>query len=307
MIPLAESKYLNACPAFFSPMGKEEVLHFYQKSWPLIVRLLQADTTYCIHHGYYEKGIRSHVQSVQNMNDFIGRLLHLDSNENHARHILDAGCGIGGTVIHLAQRHPQMYFTGITIIPEHIAFAQKLAQENHVGPNTDFHLADFLDTDFPPNRFDAIYLIESASYARDKRLLLREMHRILKPGGSIVIIDCFRTSVPLNQFLQIFYNWFCQSWELPGLISVNECERLFAAEGFQSVTTIDMTKNVIRTILRCDVLSIPYVFPILFRRVTHGNAYKIADDPAFLAMASLSSTVLGLKKGISYNAIIGMK
>ena len=288
-------------------MGKDDVVYFYRKSWPVIVKLLHVDKTYCIHHGYYEKGIQTHVQSVLHMNEFIGRLLQLETHGNQALQVLDAGCGIGGTVIYLAKRYPNVKFQGITIVPDHITIAKNLAKEKQVTRNTDFILADFIHTGFSAGQFDAVYLIESASYAQKKQLLFHEMSRILKPGGILVIVDCFRTPVPLNQLLNRFYVWFCKAWGLPNLISLEECEDFLKTRGFQSIAFKDLTKNVIRTILRCDILGIPYVFSILFRRMRQGKHYKIDEDPAFLAVASFCSSIMGLQKGITYNAVIAQK
>jgi len=288
-------------------MGKDDVVYFYRKSWSVIVKLLRVDKTYCIHHGYYEKGIRTHVQSVIHMNDFIGKLLQLETQGNQSKHVLDAGCGIGGTVIYLAKKYPNVKFQGITIVPDHIKIAKNLAKENQVTRNTDFILADFINTGFSADQFNAIYLIESASYAQQKQLLIQEMYRILKPGGALVIVDCFRTTVPLNQLLNRFYLWFCKAWGLPHLISLEECEDFLKTRGFQNITIKDLTKNVMRTILRCDLLGVPYIVSILFRRIRQGNNYKIDEDPAFLAAASYCSSIIGLKGGITYNAVTSMK
>ena len=50
-------------------MKKTDTIDFYHKNWPLIVKLLKTDKTYCIHHGLYDKGIHTHIQSVENMNN----------------------------------------------------------------------------------------------------------------------------------------------------------------------------------------------------------------------------------------------
>jgi hypothetical protein len=38
-----------------------------------------------------------------------------------------------------------------------------------------------------------------------------------------------------------------------------------------------------------------------------GKNYQIDEDLKFLAVASLFSTIIGLKKGITYNAVTGIK
>jgi len=52
-----------------------------------------------------------------------------------------------------------------------------------------------MNTGFSSNKFDAVFSIESFSYAPQKHVFIQEMFRILKPGGLIVIIDGFRTYV----------------------------------------------------------------------------------------------------------------
>lgn len=288
-------------------MKKRDAIDFYQKNWPLIVKLLQVDKTHCIHHGYYEKGIRTHIQSVLNMNNLVGRLLELDSKKKQVNQVLDAGCGIGGTMIHLAKKYPNINFTGITIVTEHIEMAKDLAKENQVDVNTDFILEDFMETGFSSNQFDAIYLIESASYSPKKQILIREMYRILKPGGTIVIIDCFRTDVQFNQFLNNIYVLFCKGWALPNLIALDKLKDSLKTEGFHEIITSDLTKNVRRTIIMGDVLSIPYLVKMVMRKIIQGKSYQIEEDPELLAAASLLSTIIGLKKGITYNAVTAIK
>lgn len=288
-------------------MKNRNSVDFYQKNWPVLEKLLQVDKTNCIHHGYYEKGIRTHIQSVINMNDFVGRLLDIDLKDNQSKKVLDAGCGIGGTVIYLAKKYPYINFTGITITPEHIEIAKNLAKEKGVHINTDFILKDFIKTGFPSNQFDAIYLVESSCYASKKQILIREMNRILKPGGILAIIDVFLTDVQLNPFLRNFYIWFCKGWGLPNLITLAEFKNYLKIEGFRNIVTRDLTKNVKRTIIRGDVLSIPYLFSIIINKIILWNNYQIEEDQKFSGVLPYLTTILGLKKGISYNAVTAIK
>ncbi|KYK33170.1 MAG: hypothetical protein AYK22_01280 [Thermoplasmatales archaeon SG8-52-3] len=280
---------------------------FYLKNWTLLVKLLRVDKTNCIHHGYYEKGIRTHIQSVLNMNDFIARLLEINSNDKQTKKILDAGCGIGGTAIYLAKKYSHINFIGITNVSKHIEMAKILAKENNVIFNTDFILKDFIKTGFPSNQFDAIYLLESSCYAFNKNILLHEMYRILKPGGVLVIIDVFLTNVKFNPFLKIIYIWFCKGWGLKNLIKLVKFSDSLTTEGFQNIETIDLTKNVMRTILRGDIISIPYLFSTIINKIIQGKNYQIEKDSNFLAIVPVLTSILGIKKAISYNAITAIK
>ncbi len=282
-------------------------IDFYRNNWPLLVKLLQVDQTHCIHHGYYEKGIRTHVQSVLNMNDFIGRLLKLDSEIKQCKKILDAGCGIGGTVVYFAKKFPDIKFTGINIVPDHIEMAKNLAKEKKVLSNTDFFVKDFVDTDLSSNHFDAIYLMESSCYALQKQMLIREMYRILKPGGILVITDVFRTLVELNPFLTNIYDSFCKGWGLSDLIDIEEFIFYLEKEGFHNIVNKAVTKHVTRTILRGDVLSIPYLVSMMSKKIFLGKKYQMTKDSQFPGISPVLTSMLGIKKAITYNAVTAMK
>jgi ubiquinone/menaquinone biosynthesis C-methylase UbiE len=282
-------------------------IDFYRNNFTLIEKLLQVDQTHCIHHGYYEKGIRTHVQSVLNMNDFIGRLLKLDSEIKQGKKILDAGCGIGGTVVYFAKKFPDIKFTGINIVPDHIEMAKNLAKEKKVLSNTDFFVKDFVDTDLSSNHFDAIYLMESSCYALQKQMLIREMYRILKPGGILVITDVFRTLVELNPFLTNIYDSFCKGWGLSDLIDIEEFIFYLEKEGFHNIVNKAVTKHVTRTILRGDVLSIPYLVSMMSKKIFLGKKYQMTKDSQFPGISPVLTTMLGIKKAITYNAVTAMK
>lgn len=282
-------------------------IDFYRNNWSLLVKLLQVDQTHCIHHGYYEKGIRTHVQSVLNMNDFIGRLLKLDSEIKQCKKILDAGCGIGGTVVYFAKKFPDIKFTGINIISDHIEMAKNLAKEKKVLSNTDFFVKDFVDTDLSSNHFDAIYLMESSCYALQKQMLIREMYRILKPGGILVITDVFRTLAELNSFLTNIYDSFCKGWGLSDLIDIEEFIFYLEKEGFHNIVNKAVTKHVTRTILRGDVLSIPYLVSMMSKKIFLGKKYQMTKDSQFPGISPILTSMLGIKKAITYNAVTAMK
>ena len=288
-------------------MREGNVVDFYRKNWPLLVKLWQIDKTYCIHHGYYEKGIRTHIQSVENMNDFVGQFLCLDSKEKQTKKILDAGCGIGGTITYLAKKYPNVNFTGITIIPEHVEIAKHLAKEKQVDDNTNFLLGDFNNTSFSSNQFDAVFSIESISYAPQKHAAIQEMYRILKPRGLLVIIDGFRTNVQLSRFFINIYRWLCKSWGQPNFVPLEDFKYSLKKKGFHEIEIRDITKNILFTLMWVDILSIPYLSLIAVNKILRGKSYHIDEDPRFPATAPILSTIIGMKKGMTYNVITTIK
>jgi ubiquinone/menaquinone biosynthesis C-methylase UbiE len=120
------------------------------------------------------------------MNGYIADLLKLDTKPGTT--ILDAGCGIGATSLYLAQRCPYCTFHGITLAPNEIDLATRLKTTKHIT-NATFTQGSFLRTTYPTASFDAAFALESCNHAEDKRQFITEMHRVLKPHGTLLILD----------------------------------------------------------------------------------------------------------------------
>ena len=287
-------------------MSTGKVVDFYRKNWGSIERLLQVDKTLCIHHGLYKKGIYRHYHAVCSMNDFVGQLLDL-GDEHHDFLVLDAGCGIGGTVIYLAQQYPSIHFTGLTVVPDHVQVAKRLARCMQVSANTEFIMGDFAKISIVSGVYDAIFLLESLCYALQKPLVIRELFRVLKPGGRLVIIDAFRTNVVLNLFMTHIYGWFCDGWGLPHLSRLSELKNILRREGFCDVAVVDLKRQIFPSVVRGIMVGSPYVLLMVLRKLVRGKAYVMVEDGCFLAATFVLSALLGVKKAITYAAVTAVK
>ena len=56
-----------------------------------------------------------------------------------------------------------------------------------------------------------------------------------------------------------------------------------------------------------DILSIPYLSLMTINKILRGKSYIIEEDPRFPATAPVLSTIIGLKKGMTYNVITAIK
>ncbi len=164
----------------------------YNDLWsdPRKIKRTGDDLTLGWHFGYYDTGIHGSKQAMHNMDVYVGRLLDLS---DRSQTILDAGCGVGGTVVHLAKEHPASQFYGITLGASEIAHASALQERFHLS-NTHFSQQSHNNTTFPDAFFDAAYALESFTHGADDAAFLRQMHRVLKPGGRLIILDIFSRS-----------------------------------------------------------------------------------------------------------------
>ena len=287
-------------------MKLKEIANYYSRNWPIYVKWWKADKTYGIHYGYYEKGIHNHIQSILNMNEFVGKLLDLDV-DNKRKKILDAGCGVGGTSIYLAKKYPHITFKGITIVPEELKIANRFAKENRVNSNTDFMLGDYKDTSFPSDYFDGIFALESMSYVEDKKDFIQEMYRILKSDGRLVVIDGFRTNISLNNFIQAAYTFWLKGLMISDLEDLKNFISHLKMEGFKKIEDRDLSKNVRWSVIRGWLISIPHFFSFITKKILLGEKYEPLKDVSYCNATSILTPFLGLSKAITYNAITAVK
>jgi len=104
-------------------------------------------------------------------------------------HVVDAGCGVGGTAILLA-RTRGCPVTSVNINRMQLEIASEKAADAGLGDLISFEYADCSRLlPFADDSIDVVVNIESACHYSDRRQFLLEVGRILKPAGKIVAMD----------------------------------------------------------------------------------------------------------------------
>ena len=150
-------------------------------------------------------------------------LMHIAPDEK----ILDVGCGGGWLVRELASRAPKGRVTGMDISDEMLAHARSVSAN---APNAEFILGSVDAIPREPNSFDKVISVESSYYWPDAASGIREIFRVLRPGGSAwILINYYRD------------NRYCRQWskllKIPAhLYSAEEWAEMFRKAGFANVT-----------------------------------------------------------------------
>lgn len=103
---------------------------------------------------------------------------------------LDLGCGVGGTLLHLARAFPAASLHGVTISRRQVEIARRAAERSGVESRCRFHPSDFESLALGIEA-DVIVAIESFTHSRSADDFLATVARHLRPGGTLVVIDDF--------------------------------------------------------------------------------------------------------------------
>ncbi len=103
--------------------------------------------------------------------------------------VLDIGCGTGTFAVMLKQRHPQVDVVGLDPDPRGLARARHKAERARVSIRFDEGFSDALP--YADASFDRVFSSFMFHHldADVKAKTLREIRRVLKPGGRIELLD----------------------------------------------------------------------------------------------------------------------
>jgi phosphatidylethanolamine/phosphatidyl-N-methylethanolamine N-methyltransferase len=107
--------------------------------------------------------------------------------------VLEVGIGTG---LSMPAYPPHCEVTGIDLAADMLERARQKAEESGWRH---FRLLemDALNLQFPDNSFDYVASFHVISVVPDPVRMMQEIHRVCKPGGTVVIINHFRTTKPV--------------------------------------------------------------------------------------------------------------
>jgi len=219
-----------------------------------------------VHHGFWRTGHETPREATEALIALAAARLALKGGER----LCDIGCGYGGTARYLAERYAAQV-TGLTISAAQADYAAK--QTVSRGSAT-IHRRDWLANGLPDAAFDGAYAIESSEHMVDKPRFFAEAHRVLRPGGRLVVCAWLAKSAPSAFEVGHLLEPICREGRLPGMGSREDYEAMAAAAGFVASGFEDIGRQVGKT------------WAICMRRVAAG----LVTDPALRRMALSRAT-----------------
>lgn len=205
-----------------------------------------------IHHGLWVPELGLAVgESPRTAQIHLINTLATKASIGAGQRVLDVGCGMGGSSIHLA-RERGCDVTGITLSPVQRLWAATSSKFSGVGRRTHFRRADAELIEFPANEFDVVWSVECTEHLFNKPTFFRRAASWLKLGGRMAICAWLAGSNANNPDGHEQVRQVCENFLCPSLGSEADYVEWMTAAGLEMVEVADWTDQVLATWEVCE-------------------------------------------------------
>ena len=273
----------------------DQVVHYYESCEEDYRLLWDLDRSMAMHAGYWDETTRSLPDALMRENEILAQKVQIKEKD----HVLDAGCGMGGSCFYLAQKYG-CRVTGITLSQKQVKRAKEHAKKLNLQDKTQFHVMDYCNTTLPENSFDVVWGLESVCHAGDKAQFIREAYRLLKDKGRLIIADGFTMKRSYSQFEQRLMKKWLNGWGVNTLETVEDFQLHLKKIGFSNIAYQDITSHVLPSSRRLFFYSLP-AYPLSRMGEIIGKRSKIQTNNILSAFYQYRTLRRGLwKYGIFY-------
>lgn len=145
----------------------------------------------------------NHIASLGVDRSWRKRALKEIVEEEKVQQILDAACGTGDFSIAIARKmNPESHIIGVDLSEGMLSVMREKISKDRLGPLVSCEQGDCSSMRFADSSFDRVTIAFGVRNMEDRQKALKEILRVLKKGGKLVILEL---SVPSNPLISWFY------------------------------------------------------------------------------------------------------
>jgi cyclopropane fatty-acyl-phospholipid synthase-like methyltransferase len=284
--------------SFFDMHAINNVKEYYDTTLVHYIKWWGLKKNLSLHYGIWDEDTRNFEESLINTNRVLCRAGRISEQDR----VLDAGCGVGGAAMFLAQEK-NAEVVGISLSQKQIDIANDIAVKKNLTERTSFLVMDYSNTDFEDESFDVVWACESVCHAQDKLDFIKEVFRLLRVGGRLILSDFFLNKDKQNDPHNWIRKW-SDLWGVPNLVSADHFMAQCDQAGFSKTESFDYTKNIRSSAKRLYWAALLGAIPSEIYNLLHPGVSKYAKRHYRSGYYQYKALQKGLWK---YNIILASK
>ncbi|MDY2587442.1 SAM-dependent methyltransferase [Winogradskyella aquimaris] len=217
---------------------------------------------YNMHFGYFipfKTNPFKRDSMLNQMNKQVIKRLNIGKTKHR---LVDLGCGMGATMRYALNEYNNVLAYGVTMSDFQVKKGNGLLK----GKNGIILKENYNNTSFQSNSFNSAVAIESFCHSGHKYNSLKEMHRLLKPGGRFVMADALlkRDMTQLCKGGKYAYHRLCSHWNLEKLETPQFIKKSLEDLGFKNIEIENVSMRVAPSVLHVPFAILGFIIKKFF-------------------------------------------
>ncbi len=226
----------------------DAVARYYDRNTSRFLRFGGGRRALAIHRELWAPGVRNAEEAKRTVNTLLGDAIAAEGADVST--VLDLGCGVGGTLLDLAERFPRARLHGVTVSPRQVEIARSLIHDRGLAHRSHIHLGNFqslqLTGEHAGLQADVVIAVESFAHASDATAFFRTAAAHLRPGGVVILVDDFLASEPdtMDRVGRRLARDFARGWRLAPLRTPTQVADTASQAALTLMDEVDLTPLV---------------------------------------------------------------